>query len=229
MSAKTMGLLAVVLGAIASLGVGLAAAQNSGTEVRIEARRLADGRIEFALRERGGERILPPARYFPTSSEGRWLNSSWINVGDEPVAMPGRSSSVPPHWTWFDGENVNGKLWGYWTKASPGSGSAFEWASLSVRCAPYGVDVFIALFGYRGGDQHEVSWRFSSQRYPTRETWNSEWNDNLFLWGSSAFLKTLSRIGGTLFVAIGQTSMEFDVDGSSDVFASLSCQTGAGA
>ena len=48
-----------------------------GTPVRISARRLADGRIEFALQTRTGggwgERVLPSLRFFPTSSQGRWL------------------------------------------------------------------------------------------------------------------------------------------------------------
>lgn len=80
---KIAGLLAVLLGAVAALSIGLVAAQNSGVEVRIEARRLDDGRVEFALRERGGERILPRARYFPAETEaGRWLNASWITVGE---------------------------------------------------------------------------------------------------------------------------------------------------
>ena len=100
MSAKLAGLLAVVLGVIAALGVGLAAAQNSGVEARIEARRLEDGRIEFALRERGGDRILPPARYFPAETEaGRWLSASWISVGEDPILsatpVPERTDRVP--------------------------------------------------------------------------------------------------------------------------------------
>ena len=52
-----------------------------GVEVRISARRLADGRIEFALQPRTGggwgERVLPFRRYFPADAPaGRWLNSS---------------------------------------------------------------------------------------------------------------------------------------------------------
>ena len=67
--------------------------------MRIEARRLDDGRIEFALRERGGERILPPKRYFPAETEaGRWLNASWITVGasDEFAAAPPPAATPPP-------------------------------------------------------------------------------------------------------------------------------------
>ena len=55
-------------------------------QVRIAARRLADGRIEFALqrqREDGGwgERQLPQVRYLPSeASVGRWLTSSPLTV-----------------------------------------------------------------------------------------------------------------------------------------------------
>ena len=50
--------------------------------VRIVARRLADGRVEFGLQERAasgawGERRLPSVRFFPTGAQvGRWLSSS---------------------------------------------------------------------------------------------------------------------------------------------------------
>ncbi len=49
---------------------------------RINARLRADGRIEFAFTPTGGERILPPSRYFPTSpTVDRWLRSTEIKVG----------------------------------------------------------------------------------------------------------------------------------------------------
>ena len=49
---------------------------------RINARLLADGRIEFAFTPSGGERILPPSRYFPTSAAiDVWLRSTEIDVG----------------------------------------------------------------------------------------------------------------------------------------------------
>ena len=48
---------------------------------RITARRLEDGRIEFAWQPEGGERVLPRSRYLPSSPpRGRWLNSSEIVV-----------------------------------------------------------------------------------------------------------------------------------------------------
>ena len=53
--------------------------------VRITARRLADGRVEFALQERKAsqwsERLLPRGRYFPTSARvDRWLRSSPLEL-----------------------------------------------------------------------------------------------------------------------------------------------------
>ena len=48
---------------------------------RINARLLADGRIEFALRPVDGERILPRSRYFPaTARVDRWLRSSLVEL-----------------------------------------------------------------------------------------------------------------------------------------------------
>ena len=58
----------------------------AGTEVRITAQRLADGRTEFALQEREagrpwGERLLPRGRFFPAAATvGRWLSSTPLTV-----------------------------------------------------------------------------------------------------------------------------------------------------
>ena len=57
-----------------------------GTEVRITAQRLADGRTEFALQEREAgrpwsERLLPRGRFFPAAATvGRWLSSTPLTV-----------------------------------------------------------------------------------------------------------------------------------------------------
>ena len=82
--ARTL-IIALLVGVIA-LGAGIAVAHSDGTEIRITAMRLDDGRIEFAVQEREGEgwgeRILPSSRFFPASGrEGRWLNSTPITVG----------------------------------------------------------------------------------------------------------------------------------------------------
>ena len=65
--ARTL-IIALLVGVIA-LGAGIAVAHSDGTEIRITAMRLDDGRIEFAVQEREGEgwgeRILPSSRFFP--------------------------------------------------------------------------------------------------------------------------------------------------------------------
>ena len=84
---------------VSVLFAGAASALAQGaSEVRIGARRLADGRIEFALQPRAGggwgERVLPSSRYFPANAAaGRWLSSSPVTLGggaamtgDDPAA-----------------------------------------------------------------------------------------------------------------------------------------------
>ena len=58
-------------------------------EVRIVARRLENGRVEFGLQERDdddswGDRLLPTRRFFPADARvGRWLHSSLLRVDTE--------------------------------------------------------------------------------------------------------------------------------------------------
>ena len=66
-----------------SLSLGAA---NSEESVRITARRLADGRVEFALQQQRadnswGDRMLPSQRFFPTTARvDRWLQSSPLTI-----------------------------------------------------------------------------------------------------------------------------------------------------
>ncbi|MYD65623.1 MAG: hypothetical protein F4X26_06545 [Chloroflexi bacterium] len=68
---------------------GVALAQGAGdgaVEVRVAARRLADGRTEFAFQQLNDDgswaaRQLPARRFFPADAEvGRWLSSSAVTV-----------------------------------------------------------------------------------------------------------------------------------------------------
>ena len=79
---KTLAIVALLAALAGSIAL---AASGGGTEVRITARQLDDGRVEFALQQRTdgewGERILPRSRYFPTNATvGRWLNSTPMTV-----------------------------------------------------------------------------------------------------------------------------------------------------
>ena len=66
---------------------------ESETEVRIVAQRVADGRTEFALQQRGadgrwGERMLPTRRFFPANvAHGRWLVSAPLTIQAQADSM----------------------------------------------------------------------------------------------------------------------------------------------
>ena len=87
--------LAGLVAAVLAAGAASALAQDGASEVRIGARRLADGRVEFALQHRAGggwgERVLPSARYFPANAAaGRWLHSSPVGAGDSEARIGAR-------------------------------------------------------------------------------------------------------------------------------------------
>ena len=70
--------------------------------MRIRARKLSNGKVEFALQVGADRQWLPRARYFPyhTATVGRWLYASWYTVGDTTTpldsAPPPRTTTTPP-------------------------------------------------------------------------------------------------------------------------------------
>ena len=79
-------LVAVLAGAVVSSPVAGQEAADGDVEVRIVARKLESGRIEFGLQQRSaddtwGDRQLPRVRFFPTTAGvGRWLASSGLDL-----------------------------------------------------------------------------------------------------------------------------------------------------
>ena len=77
-------------------------------EVRINARQLEDGRVEFAL-EHDGARVLPRSRYFPANAEvNRWLRSSPVTIelaaDDAAVSEDAEYTNVHLEaWKWSSG------------------------------------------------------------------------------------------------------------------------------
>ncbi|MDE0653771.1 MAG: branched-chain amino acid ABC transporter substrate-binding protein [bacterium] len=75
---------------------------SDGNDVRIRARKLANGKVEFALQVGADRQWLPRARNFPyrTAAVGRWLFASWYTVGDATApldtAPPRRTTVTPP-------------------------------------------------------------------------------------------------------------------------------------
>ena len=84
MTTKWAGWVVAAL-ALAALAAGAVYAASHSAEVRITARQLEDGRVEFALQQRvdgeWGERQLPRSRFFPANvGHNRWLNSTPLTV-----------------------------------------------------------------------------------------------------------------------------------------------------
>ena len=84
--AAAVGLAAVLSGAIVSSPAAAQEAATEDVEVRIVARKLDSGRVEFGLQQRQtddtwGERRLPRVRFFPTTATvDRWLANSTLDL-----------------------------------------------------------------------------------------------------------------------------------------------------
>ena len=97
---KTVAILALLVALAGSIAL---AAADGEAEVRISARQIEDGRVEFGLQQRvdgrWGERVLPRSRYFPADATiNRWLNSTPMAVSvagaDDLAEGPQTSNSV---------------------------------------------------------------------------------------------------------------------------------------
>ena len=103
--------------ALAALAAGAVYAATSSAEVRITARQMEDGRVEFALQQRvdgeWGERILPTSRFFPADvGHNRWLNSTPITVSMADAEASVASGTYTPQRI-PEGNNEDGSIiWG---------------------------------------------------------------------------------------------------------------------
>ena len=93
----------VALVAATAIGVSIGQDSSTSTEVRINARQLEDGRVEFGLQQREGgdwgERILPQVRMMPADAPaGEWLSTSSIMLQSEP-SSPDRILASTDGWT----------------------------------------------------------------------------------------------------------------------------------
>ena len=73
---------------------------SDGEDVRIRARKLANGKVEFGLQVGADRQWLPSQRNFPyhTAAVNRWLYASWYTVGEatSPLDENSPSASAPP-------------------------------------------------------------------------------------------------------------------------------------
>lgn len=143
-TAAIVALLAALAGSIAL------AATDGAAEVRINARQLDDGRVEFALQQRTdgewGERQFPRARYFPADATvGRWLNSSPLTVSVASAADSATTDDIVGT-AYFSIENERDNA--YIVVAEPGiyAVGAIGWARAGRdRC-----DLYLTVVGKRG-------------------------------------------------------------------------------
>ena len=99
---------------------------GSATLGRIEARRLDDGRIEFAWHVEDGDRVLPSLRYLPAEPPtGRWLRSSEIivegvNLGRINVRVDAETGRIEFAFTPAGGERILPQSRYFPSAATPG-------------------------------------------------------------------------------------------------------------
>ena len=106
---------AVLATALLGIAGGVIAQTVATSEIRIVARRLDDGRTEFALQQRDGdewgERILPTRRYFPADpGHSRWLHSSEIPITVGATTSATATATPSPSGPTFEGEGTLGRV-----------------------------------------------------------------------------------------------------------------------
>ena len=131
---KTLMIAALLTALAGSIAL---AATGGEAEVRINARQLEDGRVEFALQQRvdgeWGERQLPRSRYFPADvGHNRWLNSTPMTVSvvsveaaESPAAEPQPAAAEPSggytpiliehNTVWEDADDLPYRVTSYWS------------------------------------------------------------------------------------------------------------------
>ncbi len=84
-------LLALVVLAMASTGIGYVVGHTGQTELRVEARSRSDGRIEFRI-DAEGEKLTPKNRYMSAQQiavqDDKWLRSSQVYIGEPASRAP---------------------------------------------------------------------------------------------------------------------------------------------
>lgn len=103
-----VALIIALIGSVTTLAV-VGQDSGGGVEIRVNAKRLDDGRTEFAVQQREGsawsDRIAPRGRFLPAEPPvGRWLNSTPVIVGatteqEASVALLQGTPLAPPRGT----------------------------------------------------------------------------------------------------------------------------------
>ena len=150
---------------VGPLGVGLesafAAEWRESVELRIAARPLVDGRVEFALQQRAGgdwgERLLPQRRFFPAdAAPGQWLVTSALGITAESGASEFRIAArrLTDGRTEFAMQQRTGGVWAMRLLPErpflPATASVGRWHPSSVVRAGVAAPEDAVPGGYRG-------------------------------------------------------------------------------
>ena len=90
---KAVGLLVMVAAVAAGAGVAWGQSRTQDVEVRVAARSVEDGRIEFAI-EYDGERVLPRGRYM-NSRQINARNDNWLRSTPVTISVPIAEAAAP--------------------------------------------------------------------------------------------------------------------------------------
>ena len=209
-----VAMLAIVIAA-AAIGVVAATTNRVEKDVRITARLLENGKVEFGLQERtdGGdwsETLLPRVNKFPYASAtvDRWLFSSPValtpvefeTVPQETDPAPAVTPASTGEWVSFIGSNVDGELTGYRLQGEETSHSYSFQAPpvLFLRCSSSGdQDVFVSspdlLFNDIDTDRIAVQYRVAGGIKQSASWWSTEDPDStLFSLAPGSFVTWLS-------------------------------------
>lgn len=98
---KAVGLMVMIAAVAAGAGVAWGQSRTQDVEVRVAARSVEDGRIEFAI-EYDGERVLPRGRYMNSrqinARNDNWLRSTPVTINvpiEGATASPSSAPSAP--------------------------------------------------------------------------------------------------------------------------------------
>ena len=245
MSVRIITIIALFLAFLVAAPVTayLYAQSTVSTEVRITARLLENGKVEFGLQQRTGdgwgETILPRVNKFPyaTADVDRWLFSSPVEIE---VDMSIAAEDPPPTetsigaWRHFTGANVAGELTGYQLDGTPGGDYQRAW--LYLRCTGTAEpDAYIStdelLFNDNTTDRITVHYRITGTTQQTARWWsNEDFDSTLFSNSPGQFVAWLERNyqpGATLYFAASDAydtyTASFVLTGLQAVIDDLSC------
>ena len=155
---------------------------------RINARMLADGRIEFAFTPTDGERIEPPARYFPVDAGvGRWLRSTEIAIGAAPATGFVAVSAGYRH-TCAIRESGEIECWGdndYGQSTPPAGSFTAVSANASHSCAIRDTGEIECWGSNRDGQTDAPAGRFSTVSVGFRHSCGLRTTGEIECWGSN--------------------------------------------